>query len=70
MSLVRFQEIKRYLKISNPLTDGDSMSADWPHKIEPLLSDVLNASKRHLYQVETLPLTRYWSSLKVVRDIQ
>lgn len=48
MSLFRFQEIKRYLKISNSYTDGDSMSADWSHKLEPLLSDFLNASKRHL----------------------
>ena len=49
MALVLFQEIKRYLKISNPLTDKETHNTVyWPDKIEPLLTDFLKASRKHL----------------------
>ena len=49
MGLVTFQEIKRYLKISNPLTDKVTYNTTyWPDKLEPLLTDFLKASRRHL----------------------
>ena len=48
MSEVRFEEIKRYLKISNPQTEGDPKTTHWIDKIKSILSNFLMASRRHL----------------------
>ena len=49
MSLVKFQEIKRYLKVLNPMTDKETYNTtNWPNKIESLLTDFLKASRKHL----------------------
>lgn len=48
MELKKWQQIKRYLHISNPDTDGDSAESAWTDKIEPLLGDFLKASQKHL----------------------
>ena len=45
---MRFQEIKGYLKLSDPQTDGDPKTTHWVDKINPILSDFLKASRRHL----------------------
>ena len=49
MTLISFQEIKRYLKISNFLTDKETHNiVYWLNKIKLLLIDFLKASKKHL----------------------
>lgn len=49
MGLVKFQEIKRYLKVSNPMIDKETYNIrNWPDKIESLLIDFLKTSRKHL----------------------
>lgn len=47
MSLLRWQQIKRYLKISDPRSERDSKGPDWYAKLEPIYSDFLKASQRY-----------------------
>ena len=47
ISLVRWQQIKRYLKISDPRSERDSKGPDWYAKVEPIYSDFLKASQRY-----------------------
>ena len=48
MSLKRFEQIKRYLKVSDPLTEPDPKYSTWYAKIEPLYSDFCSTSQRLL----------------------
>ena len=48
MSLVRWHQIRRYLKISNPTTDLDSKGSDCYTKVEPLYSNFVAASQSYL----------------------
>ena len=48
MSLRRWQVIKRYFKISNPLTDPTPNSSNWIHKIQPFLEAFEQASLLNL----------------------
>lgn len=47
MSCTRWEQIKRYLKISNPVDDEklDTRGPHWWKKLEPLVTDFRNASK-------------------------
>ena len=47
MSLRRFQQIKRFLKISNPLNEPDSSGPDWWKKLEPLVTEFQKASQEY-----------------------
>lgn len=47
MPLARFQQIRRFFKISNPLNDADSSGPNWWKKLEPFASDFLKASRQH-----------------------
>ena len=49
MSLNRWEDLKRYFKISNPRTDQDSKGANWYTKLEPLLAH-FRAACLHYYQ--------------------
>ena len=46
MTGIRWQQIKRYLKISNPRNDLDSAGPNWHTQIEPLYRDFLKAWKK------------------------
>ena len=48
MPLVSFQQLKRFLKISDPLTEPDPKYSTWYAKIEPLYSDFCSTSQRLL----------------------
>ena len=50
MSLKRWQQIKRYLKINDPRNrkDQDSYGQFWPSKVDPILTDILEASRHYL----------------------
>ena len=45
MSLVRFEQIRRFLKISDPLHEADSLGPNWWKKLEPLVTDLQKASQ-------------------------
>ena len=49
MSLRRWEQLKRFLKISNPDDDEiiDSRGPDWWKKLEPLATDFRKASKKY-----------------------
>jgi hypothetical protein len=49
MSIMRWEQIKRYLKISSPLENKsfDTRGPDWWKKLESLTSDFRTASKLH-----------------------
>ena len=44
ISVRRWEQIKRYLKISNPTTDLDSTGPNWYAKVEPLYSEFVRSS--------------------------
>ena len=48
LSRVRWEQIKRFLKISNPLDDAkiDTRGPDWWKKLDPLVTEFRKASKR------------------------
>ena len=46
MSRVRWEQIKRYLKISDPTEQLNSQSPDWWKKLESLANDFRKASKK------------------------
>ncbi len=48
MSLIRWEQLRRYLKISNPSKDNDSKWINWYAKVELLYSDFVKASRAHL----------------------
>ncbi len=48
MSLIRLEQLKRYLKNFNPSTDKDFKGIDWYAKVELLYSDFVKASRAHL----------------------
>lgn len=47
MPLVRFEQIKRFFKMSDPLNDADSMGPDWWKKLEPYATDFQKASMQY-----------------------
>lgn len=47
MFLIRWEQLKRYLKISNPNTEKDSKVIHWYTKVEPLYSDFVKASQSY-----------------------
>ena len=50
MSRIRWQQIKRYLKISHPIEmdqNLDSRGSDWWKKLDPLMTEFRNASKKY-----------------------
>jgi hypothetical protein len=46
MTLKRFEQIKRYLHISNPKTKAKN-NKEWWYKLEPLASSLQESFKRH-----------------------
>lgn len=44
MSKEHWHQIKRYLKVSNPLTDLDSAGPQWYTKLKPLYTDIVAVS--------------------------
>ena len=48
MTVQRWQQIKQFLKISNPITDVDSFGPGWYTKVEPLYSDFVKSSRTYL----------------------
>lgn len=47
MSIIRFQQIKRFFKMSDPRNDADSTGPDWWKKLEPFASDFQKASLQY-----------------------
>ena len=47
MTLVRFEQIKRFFKMSDPLNDADSMGPDWWKKLEPYKTEFQKASMKY-----------------------
>ena len=47
MSLKRWEQIKRFLKISNPYETIDTRGPDWWKKLEPLTTDFRKPSKKY-----------------------
>lgn len=52
------QQIKRYLKISNPPTDLDSIGPNWYTKTEPLYMDFVKASVANLKPGENVSMDK------------
>ena len=48
MSKDRWHQLKRYLKISNLITDLDSSGLQWYTKLKPLYSDFINSSQTYM----------------------
>ena len=48
MSMDRWHQLKRYLKISNLITDLDSSGLQWYTKLKPLYSDFINSSQTYM----------------------
>ena len=48
MTVRRWEQIKRFLKISNPTRDVDSFGPGWYTKVEPLYSDFVKSSRTYL----------------------
>lgn len=47
MSINRFQQIKRYFKMTNSNDEPDSYGPDWWKKLEPLATDIQQASQKY-----------------------
>ncbi|CAJ0851966.1 6535_t:CDS:2, partial [Entrophospora sp. SA101] len=46
MSLIKFEQIKRYFHVSDP-TENIQENTPWYHKIEPLASSILNSCMKY-----------------------
>ena len=47
MSINRFQQIKRYFKMTDPADEPDSYDPDWWKKLKPLATDIQKTSQRY-----------------------
>ena len=70
MSLVRWQQIKRYLKISDPRSEKDSKAPIGMQKWSLSTMTFSRSVNDTIYQVEMFPLMNNRSCSKVDRDIQ